>query len=140
MELEEQLKIVSLERMKAEKATADVLAILESSGATDLSEEYDSSSDQEATPSGSEVGPSSLMEEENLADGKSCGRSLSWKREKDSSRFLEKKYKDSSRRRHGSVISSANSSPKQVGKSCRRIKRKETTYIFFILSFTPRPL
>lgn len=127
MELEEQLKIVSLERMKAEKATADVLAILESSGATDLSEEYDSSSDQEATPSGSEVGPSSLMEEENLADGRSCGRSLSWKSEKDSSRLLEKKNKDSSRRRHGSVISSGTSSPKQVGKSCRRIKRKETT-------------
>ncbi|KAL6567984.1 hypothetical protein OROGR_001652 [Orobanche gracilis] len=103
MELEEQLKIVSLEKMKAEKATADVLAILESSGATDLSEEYDSSSDQEATPSGSEVGPSSLMDEENLADGRSCGRSLSWKSEKDSSRFLEKKYKDSSRRRHGTA-------------------------------------
>ncbi|XP_017247906.1 uncharacterized protein LOC108219127 [Daucus carota subsp. sativus] len=127
LELEEQLKIVSLERMKAEKATADVLAILETGGASDLSEEYNSSSDQEATPSGSEVGRSSLTGEENLADQRSCGRSLSWKSEKDSPCFLEKKYKNSSRRRHGSVISSANSSPKQVGKSCRRIKRRETT-------------
>lgn len=47
-ELEEQLKIVSLQRKKAEQATADVLAILEENGFTDVSDAYDSSSDHES--------------------------------------------------------------------------------------------
>lgn len=125
LELEEQLKIVSLQRLRAEKATADVLAILESHGATDISEAYDSSSDQEATPCGSEVGHSSFKEEETLANGKLSGRSLSWKSGKDSPHSLAKKYIYTSRRR-SSFVSSASSSPKHVGKSCRQIRRRET--------------
>jgi hypothetical protein len=46
-ELEEQLKIVSLQRKKAEQATADVLAILEENGYNDVSDDYDSNSDHE---------------------------------------------------------------------------------------------
>ncbi|MCI48284.1 hypothetical protein A2U01_0069527, partial [Trifolium medium] len=45
VELEEQLRTVTLQRKMAEKATADVLAILEDRGISDLSEELDSGSD-----------------------------------------------------------------------------------------------
>lgn len=124
---------MSLQRLRAEKATADVLAILESHGATDVSEAYDSSSDQEATPCGSEVGHSSFKEEETLANGKLSGRSLSWKSGKDSPHSLEKKCINSSRRRRSSFVSSASSSPKHVGKSCRQIRRRETRYFFICL-------
>ena len=48
VELEEQLKIVSLQRKKAEQATADVLAILAENGFNDVSDGYDSTSDQES--------------------------------------------------------------------------------------------
>ncbi|KAJ9545998.1 hypothetical protein OSB04_025705 [Centaurea solstitialis] len=137
-ELEKQLKFVSLQRKKAEKATVDVLAILENHGRNDLSEPFDSSSDQEEMSSdfkdgkhvetskhgkvresdtegfsGSEVESSSVN-----------GRSLSWKSSKNSSsRFLEK-YMDASRRRRNSFASTG-SSPRRVGKSCRQIRHKE---------------
>lgn len=137
-ELEKQLKFVSLQRKKAEKATVDVLAILENHGRHDLSEPFDSSSDQEETSSdfkddkhvetskhvkvqesdtegfsGSEVESSSVN-----------GRSLSWKSSKNSSsRFLEK-YMDASRRRRNSFASTG-SSPRRIGKSCRQIRHKE---------------
>ncbi|KAJ0253543.1 hypothetical protein HA466_0112140 [Hirschfeldia incana] len=62
-ELEEQLKIVSLQRKKAEQATADVLAILAENGFNDVSDGYDSSSDQESYSQTSSV----------------SGKSLSWK-------------------------------------------------------------
>lgn len=138
MELEEQLKIASLQRKKAEKATADVLAILENHGRSDVSETFDSSSDQEA-----EVGTSSVKGKEPSSNGKlgendmdtfsgseresstPIGRSLSWKSSRDSLHSLEKKYMDSSRRRRSSFASSGSSSPKRVGKSCRQIRRRE---------------
>lgn len=138
-ELEKQLKFVSLQRKKAEKATVDVLAILENHGRNDLSEQFDSSSDQEGMSSdfkddkhversedgkvresdvegfsGSEVESSSVN-----------GRSLSWKSSKNSSsRFLDKKYMDASRRRRNSFTSTG-SSPRRVGKSCRQIRHRE---------------
>ncbi|CAC07915.1 putative protein [Arabidopsis thaliana] len=56
-ELEEQLKIVSLQRKKAEQATADVLAILEENGYNDVSDDYDSNSDHECYSQSNSVCP-----------------------------------------------------------------------------------
>ncbi|GKV34290.1 hypothetical protein SLEP1_g42668 [Rubroshorea leprosula] len=146
-ELEEQLHIVSLQRMRAEKATEDVLAILESNGVSDLSEEFDSNSDQE-TPSESKVDNGSLKEGESSVNsnlGKKGteelsgsdlnfstvpGRSLSWKGRKNASNSPEKRYKDSHARRRGSFSSISFSSPKhRQGKSCRQIRRRESRSI-----------
>ncbi|KAL6326619.1 hypothetical protein AAG906_009745 [Vitis piasezkii] len=143
--LEEQLKIVSIQRNKAEKATADVLAILENHAVSDVSWEFDSSSDQEVALCDSHVGGGSTKEVEssvnsksrrNDADGlssselefsPSTGRRLSWKSSKDSSRSIEKRYLDCSIRRRRSFASSGSSSPKHnLGKSCRQIRRRET--------------
>ncbi|KAB2627089.1 hypothetical protein D8674_020707 [Pyrus ussuriensis x Pyrus communis] len=142
-ELEEQLKIVSLQRKMAEKATADVLAILENQGASDISEEFDSSSDQE-THQGSKVGNNLTNEEESFeiltarrndqeelsgSDADSSripGRSLSWKGRIESPHSQDK-YKDLSTRRRGNFTSVGSSSPRHhLGKSCRQIKHKET--------------
>ncbi|CAL9005665.1 unnamed protein product [Prunus brigantina] len=143
-ELGEQLKIVSIQRKMAEKATEDVLAILESQGISDISEEeFDSSSDQE-THQGSKVGNSLANEEESFviskvrrkeqeehsgSDADSSlipGRSLSWKGRIDSPRSREK-CKDLSVRRRSSFSSIGFSSPRHhLGKSCRQIKHKET--------------
>ncbi|XP_071732084.1 uncharacterized protein [Rutidosis leptorrhynchoides] len=138
-ELEKQLKFVSLQRKKAGKATIDVLAILESHGRNDLSEPFDSSTDQEGTSSdykdGNHVETSengkvreSDMEGFSGSEVESSsvnGRSLSWKSSKNSSsRFLEKKYMDASRRRRNSFTSTG-SSPRRVGKSCRQIRHRE---------------
>ncbi|XP_068330521.1 uncharacterized protein [Pyrus communis] len=141
-EMEEQLKIVSLQRKMAEKTTADVLAILENQGGSDISEEFDSSSDQE-THQESKVGNNLTNEEESFviskarrneqeelsgSDADSClipGRSLSWKGRIESPRSREK-YKDLSTRRR-SFSSMGSSSPRHhLGKSCRQIKHKET--------------
>ncbi|KAK4353637.1 hypothetical protein RND71_025831 [Anisodus tanguticus] len=138
LELEEQLKIVSLQRKKAEKATAAVLSILENQGLSDASEEYDSSSDQEeSTDNRNEQKPTSsnVKERENDADissseivsSPSTGRSLSWKSGKLSlPSFDRKKYTDSAWRMFSSFASSGTSSPKQAGKSCRRKRRSNT--------------
>ncbi|XP_015076660.1 uncharacterized protein LOC107020712 isoform X2 [Solanum pennellii] len=147
LELEDQLKIVSLQRKKAEKATAAVLSILENEGITDASEEFDSGSDQEAIFSNSKGAdstdnrnehkpdPSNVKERENDADissseiisSPSTGRSLSWKSGKHSLPSFERnRYTDSAWRRSGSFASTGTSSPKQAGKSCRRIRRSNT--------------
>lgn len=133
----------------AEKATEDVLAILESQGISDISEEeFDSSSDQE-THQGSKVGNSLANEEESFviskvrrkeqeehsgSDADSSlipGRSLSWKGRIDSPRSREK-CKDLSVRRRSSFSSIGFSSPRHhLGKSCRQIKHKETRFGYF---------
>lgn len=136
-ELEKQLKFVSLQRKKAEKATADILAILENHGRNDLSEPFDSSSDQEEMSSDfkdnkhvekSQHVKESDMEEFSGSEVESSsvnGKSLSWKSSKNSSsRFPDKKYMDASRRRRNSFTSTG-SSPRRVGKSCRQIRHKE---------------
>lgn len=136
---------MSIQRNKAEKATADVLAILENHAISDISGEFDSSSDHEVTGCDSNVGDDSTKEEESSvnsrskrkdADGlsgserefsPSAGRRLSWKSSKESSHSLEKGYLDSSTRRRRSFTSTGSSSPKQIpGKSCRQIRRRET--------------
>lgn len=140
MELEEQLRTVTLQRKMAEKATADVLAILEDQGISDASVESDSSSDIDI-PCESGISNDSSKEGERYTGSKgrqhgsdemygSCMnsspvfiRSLSWKGRHDSPRSLEK-YKNSNMRRQNS-FSSANSSPKHHhGKSCRKIRHR----------------
>ncbi|KAF5742600.1 hypothetical protein HS088_TW09G00651 [Tripterygium wilfordii] len=141
-ELEEQLKVVSLQRKKAEKATADVLSILENNGTGDISEAFDSSSEQD-TPCESKTGNTS-PKNENPVDSKVRknesdelsgfdpdfsplpGRSLSWKGRKDPSRS-NGKYKDSLSDRRSSFSYTGSSSSKQCrGSSCRRNRRNET--------------
>ncbi|KAH6813576.1 hypothetical protein C2S51_022594 [Perilla frutescens var. frutescens] len=142
-ELEEQLKFVSLQREKAEKATTDILVILKNHGMGDISEEYDSSSEQEENSLDFKARNGSLNTEDTstnvelrnnekeayssseIESSPSTGRSLSWKSTRDAQHSIEKKkYMDSVRRR--ASFSSNSSSSRRVGKSCRRIKRRDT--------------
>ncbi|PON56331.1 transcriptional regulator ATRX [Parasponia andersonii] len=140
-ELEEQLRIVSLQRRMAEKATVDVLSILENRGISDTSETFDSSSDRE-THQDSQEGNNypnredhpvsrrrSKLEEFSGSDLDSSpvsGRSLSWKGRSKSPRSHEK-CKDPSMRRRHAFSSIGSSSPRHhLGKSCRQIRRRET--------------
>ncbi|KAJ7974942.1 Transcriptional regulator ATRX [Quillaja saponaria] len=134
VELEEQLRIVSLQRKMAEKATADVLAILESQGLSDFSEEFDS--DQETPHESRREGEMSIDSQvrRNRSDELSGsdvdsshkpGRNLSWKGRIDSPHSFEK-YKASNVGRKNS-IASISSSPKHCqGKSCRKIRHRDT--------------
>ncbi|XWS66297.1 hypothetical protein CRYUN_Cryun05aG0187500 [Craigia yunnanensis] len=145
-ELEEELKIVSVQRKRAEKATADVLAILENNGVSDISEELDSSSNQVA-PFESNMDNGSTKEEESSVSSKVrrkgseelsgsdldfspvSDRSLSWKGRKSASHSPEK-YKDSLVRRRNSFASMGFSFPKhRQGKSCRHIRRRESRLV-----------
>ncbi|KAK1431433.1 hypothetical protein QVD17_07892 [Tagetes erecta] len=127
-ELEKQLKYVSLQRKKAEKAAADVLAILENHGQNDFTEPIDSGSDEEEMSS--DFRDDKHVETEGFSSSEvDCssvnGKNLSWKNSKNSSsRFLDKKYTDASRRRRNSITSTG-SSPRRVGKSCRQIRHRE---------------
>lgn len=141
MELEEQLKTVILQRKMAENATADVLAILESQGISDVSEEFDSGSDlgnpcdssvsnECAKESGEPMSSkgrqhgSDKMPGSNVDSSPVSSKSLSWKGRHDSSHSLEK-YKTSNLRRQSS-FSSISSSPKhRQGKSCRKIRHRQ---------------
>ncbi|MCD7457118.1 hypothetical protein HAX54_034251 [Datura stramonium] len=144
-ELEEQLKIVYLQRKKAEKATAAVLSILENHAIDDVSEEFSSGSDQETILSdskdaenkteGGEISSSAKEKEDDadtissseIAYSPSTARSLSWKSGKGSLNSLDRrKYADSNRRRSSNFSSTGISSPKRAGKSCRRIRRRDT--------------
>ncbi|CAN4126468.1 unnamed protein product [Withania somnifera] len=142
-ELEEQLKVVSMQRKKAEKATEAVLSILESHD--NVSEEFSSGSDQETILSdskdaekkteGGEISSTAKEKEDDadtissseIAYSPSTVRSLSWKSGKSSSHSLERrKYTDSNRRRCSNFSSIDISSPKWAGKSYRRIRRRDT--------------
>ncbi|KAK9127678.1 hypothetical protein Syun_016475 [Stephania yunnanensis] len=141
-ELEEQLKVVTLQRKKAEQATAEVLAILEDNEVIDFSEAPD---DHIRTLCDTENDNSSKKKEENSAssapttkeaEGSSgsevessiSGRSLSWKSCSDSLDSLKKQIEIDKDRRWDSFLYHANGSPTipRTGKSCRQIKRKET--------------
>ncbi|XP_058204984.1 uncharacterized protein LOC131318944 isoform X2 [Rhododendron vialii] len=144
LELEEELKIVSLQRKKAEKAAADVLAILENNGISEFSDEFDSTSEQDVIHCESKAGHSPEEEESSvdsrmqrnhtdelssseLESSPLPGRRLSWKGCKDCLRSREKKYMDSPIRRRSSSVSTTSASPRcRVGKSCRQIRRRET--------------
>ncbi|XP_028768410.1 uncharacterized protein LOC114726015 [Neltuma alba] len=140
-ELEEQLKLVTLQRKKAEKATADVLAILENQGMTDFSEEFDLGSDEEM-PGESGAGNDSSKGEERALSSKGrrhdsnelsgsdadsspgVGRSLSWKGRISSPQSFEK-YKNHNVRRRSS-FSSVSSAKHRLGRSCRQNKCRES--------------
>lgn len=125
----------------AEKATADVLAILENQGISDFSEAFDSSSDQE-NHHASQVGYNFANEEESsvftkrrgkleelsgsdLDSSPVSGKSLSWKGRNGSPHSCEKSQEPAIRRRN--TFASVSFSPKQrLGKSCRQIRRRET--------------
>ncbi|CAL0303104.1 unnamed protein product [Lupinus luteus] len=128
MALEEQLRVVTLQRKMAEKATVEVLSILESQGLSDASEEFDFSSDLE-TPCDSGLSNDSASakggERSNVDSSPAPSRSLSWKGRLDSSRSLEK-YKTSNMRRRSSFSFVNSSSSHRLGKSCRRLKHRET--------------
>lgn len=141
VELEEQLRTVTLQRKMAEKATADVLAILEDQGISDLSEELDSGSDLDnPCESGNSNESSKEGDRYMSSNGRQHGsdelydsrmestpvsnRSLSWKGRHHSPRSLEK-YKTANTKRQNS-FSSASSSPKNhQGKSCRKIRHRQ---------------
>ena len=128
----------------AEKATADVLSILEDNGVSDISETFDSNSDHETPceskagndPARDDVNSSSIRrrnEREEYAGSDIdtspvLGGSLSWKGRKDSPRTREK-YKKISVRSRSSFASIGSSSPKhQLRRSCRQIKRRDARY------------
>ncbi|EHA8589348.1 hypothetical protein COCNU_scaffold009328G000010 [Cocos nucifera] len=147
MELEEQLKVVTIQRKKAEKAAAEVLAILEAQGIDDFSELTDSSSDQNEVPSGmkgcedtfkeDETSTASKMEKSEVEDVLSGSEhevspsqvgSISWTGCSSSPDFqkMQKAKQIRQRQRRWCFMSSAGSSPKyHLGKSCRKIKLKE---------------
>ncbi|KAG6414848.1 hypothetical protein SASPL_122222 [Salvia splendens] len=141
-ELEEQLKFVSLQREKAEKATSDILLVLKKHEIGVVSEEFDSSSEQEENSHDFEARNGSLTMGEastnlksrnneveaysssEIGSSPSTGRSLSWKSTRDSQHSVEKKkYLDPVRRR--ASFSSNGSSLRRTGKSCRRIRRRD---------------
>ncbi|KAI3762198.1 hypothetical protein L1987_52622 [Smallanthus sonchifolius] len=105
-ELEKQLKFVSLQRKKAEKAIENVLAILENHGRTDLSDMVDSSSDQE------EISSDFKDDKHEETEGFS------------GSEVESSSYTDASRRRRNSLTSTG-SSQRRAGKSCRQIRQRE---------------
>uniref|UniRef100_A0A1J3FA97 Uncharacterized protein n=1 Tax=Noccaea caerulescens TaxID=107243 RepID=A0A1J3FA97_NOCCA len=112
-ELEEQLKIVSLQRKKAEQATADVLAILEENGFTDVSDAYDLSSDQESYSHTNSV----------------SGKSISWKGRRREPGSSDKMKEIRNRRQR--VFDSAyfSSARHRQGRSCRQIRRSESRIV-----------
>lgn len=139
-DLEEQLRIISLQRKMAEKATADVLSILESRGMGDTHEAVDSESDHETNRESTEgygestEGNGSIVSK-RLIDSSSdhdCSpvghRSLSWKGRCDFERSRETDRNQFTKKHRVSSIGS--SSPKQhLGKSCRQIRRREARLV-----------
>ncbi|OVA05955.1 hypothetical protein BVC80_1707g60 [Macleaya cordata] len=135
-ELEEQLKLVTFQRKKAEKAAAEVLAILESNEVSDFSDANDSSSDQEGIVCESKEGNNSIKEDNSFSTlglsgwdregSPSTHRSLSWKSCTGSDCLEKKKRINQARRRSRSVSIGGSSTKQLLGKSCRQIKRRET--------------
>lgn len=143
MELEEQLKIVSIQRKKAEKAAAEVLAILESQGISDFSETLDSCSDQDGVLCESKESNNSTKDDERsttsklrseVEDGLSGseleassinGKTLSWKGNCNyAPNSFERRNFPQARRRHSNFTSTGSSSKHRLGKSCRQIRRE----------------
>lgn len=141
MELEEQLRVVTVQRKKAEKAAAEVLTILETQGISDLSEAIDSSSDGEVpcddTLKEYESSIASRVGKSEVEDGlsgtepevsPSQGKSLSWKSHSKSPDSHDKQREKQTRqrqRRRNFVTTLQSSSKHQLGKSCRKIKCKD---------------
>ncbi|KAF8107435.1 hypothetical protein N665_0122s0073 [Sinapis alba] len=111
-ELEEELKIVSLQRKKAEQATGDVLAILEEHGFLDVSSDaFDSTSDQESY---------------SQTTTSVSAKSLSWKGRRREAGSSDKNKESRNRRQRGFVSAYISSPRHRQGRSCRQIKRSES--------------
>lgn len=142
-ELEEQLKVVTLHRKRAEKAALDILSYLDSLGVGDISEVYESDSNEEESECESDMDNGDTTKDDKTfglleirRNGKeplgsdlesipSSGKSLSWKGRKESTGLLVKKSVKSSIRGRD-CVTQVNSSPRhRGGKSCRKIKRRE---------------
>ncbi|RZS05749.1 hypothetical protein BHM03_00036313 [Ensete ventricosum] len=108
MELEERLRVMTIQRRKAEQAAIDAISILETHGINDLFEEIDSSSDKDESPCGEkgceeaskedEVCTASKAERMVVEDAQSSSelevsfsqvRSLSWRSRSKMERVLE---------------------------------------------------
>ncbi|XP_026414737.1 uncharacterized protein LOC113310327 [Papaver somniferum] len=139
MELERQLRFVSLRRKKAEKAVEVVLSILKSNEISDFSDELDPSSVKERNACETlteEKSFSTLKSKRKEKEGQSgwdresfhsIDRSISWESCTGSSGSLGKKKNSSQTRRRSRSFSIGGSSAKQLlGKSCRQMKRRET--------------
>ncbi|KAM0903967.1 hypothetical protein ACQ4PT_018313 [Festuca glaucescens] len=149
-ELEEQLRTVTAQRRKAERAAMEVLAILDSQGFGRFSNAADSGSDDDGaggTPDspGRGVGGEARGIAEDALSGSELGGpagapqpgGLSWKGRAASpdsdrrqlhhkARQLRQRHGHSHRRNSYFRLLAADSSPKyQPGQSCRKIKRKE---------------
>ena len=139
--MEEQFRIVTIQRKKAERAAAEVLAILETQGIGDLSEAIDSSSDGEVpcddTQKEYESSTASRMERSEVEDGlpgsepevsPPQGRRLAWKSHSNSPNSHDKQRAKQIRqrqRRRSFMTTLQSSSKHQLGKSCRKIKQKD---------------
>ncbi|GAA0142438.1 hypothetical protein LIER_03340 [Lithospermum erythrorhizon] len=137
VQLEEQLKTVTLQRKRAEKATSEVLAILENHGMSDVSDAVDSSSDEEeiresnnggvitnGQESSTSIRDEGVNSSSEVESSPSIGRSLSWKSGHRSQNSPRLKHIDSSRRAYA-TIAPKHSSTNRTGKSCRRNRRQE---------------
>ncbi|CAO2833238.1 unnamed protein product, partial [Amaranthus hypochondriacus] len=137
-DLEEQLKVVTLQRKRAEKTALVVLSYLDSIGINDISEAYESDSNEEESEweSNMETNVNDELESsKNKGNGKessgsehdstrSSSRSLSWKGRKESTRLLKKSVDSPTRSRTNLAL--FNSLPRhRLGKSCRQIRRRE---------------
>ncbi|PNT71157.1 hypothetical protein BRADI_2g23810v3 [Brachypodium distachyon] len=150
-ELEEQLRTVTTQRRKAERAAAEVLAILESQGFDRFSDAADSDygdDDETGGPESAECGSGgkARVEAEDALSSSELGGptgapqaagALSWKGRAGSPdsdrrqphqkvRQLRQRHSHNNHRRSYFYLLTADSSPKyQPGQSCRKIKRKE---------------
>uniref|UniRef100_A0A0E0DS59 Uncharacterized protein n=1 Tax=Oryza meridionalis TaxID=40149 RepID=A0A0E0DS59_9ORYZ len=147
-ELEEQLRAVTAQRRKAERAAGEVLAILESQGLARFSDAADSGSgsDDEDGLESTESGGKARGEAEDALSGSELGDTataaaaaggLSWKgraashesqrrQQQLKGRHLRQRH---SHRRGYFYLVAADSSPKyHPGQSCRKVKRKEMRF------------
>ncbi|KAI0526993.1 hypothetical protein KFK09_002589 [Dendrobium nobile] len=152
IELEEQLRIVNIQRKKAEKAAEEVLSILETQGMTCIARLTDPITDQENNQLTEQKEnqctisedvkedkflTSSGMDGSEVDDGLSCSaidgspsdyNCLSWKSHGSSldSHSQEKLKTKQNRHKHrSSFIVTVKSSQRRPGKSCRKIKRSD---------------
>ncbi|PIA39192.1 hypothetical protein AQUCO_02700401v1 [Aquilegia coerulea] len=143
VELEKKLKLVTLQRKKAEKATSEVLAILENNGISDFSEVYDSNSEQEGVGSESKDNDDIKVEEGSSTTSRqmairvkepsglelgvlpSIGRNLSWKSCDNSPNSREnRKCLEATRRCSGFVSTGGSSTKYHLGRSRRQTKQR----------------
>ncbi|XP_040380494.1 uncharacterized protein LOC102707680 [Oryza brachyantha] len=152
-ELEEQLRAVTAQRRKAERAAGEVLAILESQGLARFSDAADSGSgsdDDEGDPDSAGSGGKARGEAEDALSGSELGGTavaaqpggLSWKgraashdsqsqrRQQQQQQLKGRQLRQRHSHRRGYFyLLTGDSSPKyQPGQSCRKVKRKELSF------------